>query len=240
MPYKRSLADCLESSGIVVRGTGDELSQTDECPTLNASNWTHELDAKRTRGGKGTVVLDAVCSATGEIIEDAPTLTARSSKGISLGNKKRCSAVLGVSPMSDCTKKHPQAWIRTSIVYRAADGDREYFDETPTMRSLTLTNGHQAGSGAVKVREYHKQRGLGVSPSGATAGQTYLERPMTATEYENVMGWESGSTAIGVTEDGKEIKISQTQRKKMLGNGIIPQEITELLMGLKAILEVID
>ena len=208
-PYKRSLADCLESSGIVARCTGDELSQTDECLTLNAPRWTHELDAKRTRGGKGTVVLDAVHSATGEIIEDAPTLTARSSKGTSLGNKKR-----------------PQAWVRSSIVYRAADGDREYFDETPTMRSLTSTNGHQAGSGAVKVREYQ--------------GQTYLERTMTATEYENVMGWESGCTAIGITEDGKEIKISQTQRKKMLGNGIICQEITELLVGLKAILEVID
>lgn len=174
MPYKRSLAECLESQGIVVSGTSnDGVKEVSESPTLDASRWSPCLDVNKERG-KATVVLEPV---------------------------------------------------KAEVVYRAADSDRAYSDESPTLRSLAKTNGKQAGSGAVKVREYN--------------GTQYLERPMTAREYENLMGWESDSTAIGLTEDGKEISISQTQRKKMLGNGIIPQEITEMLTALKPIIEAI-
>jgi hypothetical protein len=110
-----------------------------------------------------------------------------------------------------------------AVLYRAADGDRLYHEESPTLRSLSSTGNHQSGSGAYKIREYD--------------GETYLERPINATEAEQLMGWEVGSTATGINKEGDEITISQTQRIKMLGNGIVSGEITDILTAIKPMLE---
>lgn len=106
------------------------------------------------------------------------------------------------------------------ILDRHPAGDRIYDKIAPTLRSLASTNGHQGGSGAFKV----------LMPDGTT-------RPLRPTECERLMGWEVGSTEFGITADGQEIKISNTQRIKMLGNGIIPQEIEDLCNSLRPILE---
>lgn len=119
-------------------------------------------------------------------------------------------------------KYHPNTFVCAAILHKSATGDRHYTDDAPCLRSLASTNGHQAGTGAYKVREFQ--------------GEQWLERPITATEAERLMGWEENSTAKGVTPEGKEIDISTTQRIKMLGNGIIPAEITEILEALKPIL----
>jgi len=106
-----------------------------------------------------------------------------------------------------------------SVVFRASGGDRTYTEESPTLRSLASTGNHQSGSGAFKVQE------------------SDILRPLTATEAEQIMGWPVDSTKIGINEEGEKICMSQTQRIKTLGNGIIPGEITELLANLKPILE---
>lgn len=108
-----------------------------------------------------------------------------------------------------------------AVIYRGASGDRLYTDIAPTLRSLGNTGGkHQAGSGAFKV----------VKPDGSY-------RPITPNECEKLMGWPIDSTAKGITADGKEIAISNTQRHKMLGNGIIPQEIESICNSLRPFLE---
>ncbi len=66
------------------------------------------------------------------------------------------------------------------------------------------------------------------------------QRPLSATEFERLMGWPVGCTAKGTTTDGKEILISKTQRQKMLGNGIIPHEIEDICLSLKPFLEEIS
>ena len=109
-----------------------------------------------------------------------------------------------------------------AVVFRAADGDRVYTENAPCLRSLTNTNGKQTGTGAYKVREFQ--------------GEEYIERSITATEAERLMGWEEGSTQFGILADGREVKVSKTQRVRVLGNGIIPDEITDILEGLKAFL----
>ncbi|MFK0735592.1 MAG: hypothetical protein ACIWVG_31425, partial [Gloeotrichia echinulata HAB0833] len=124
---------------------------------------------------------------------------------------------------SPCLLTPGEGGRKFSIVYRAAGGDRHYHKEAPTLRSLSNTGNHQSGSGAYKIREYQ--------------GETYLDRPINATEAEQLMGWEVGSTAIGIDKEGDEINISQTQRIKMLGNGIVPGEITDILTAIKPILE---
>ena len=106
-----------------------------------------------------------------------------------------------------------------AIIYKAAEGDRAYNSEAPCLRSLS--NG--AGSGAYKVRNYQ--------------GEEWVERPLLPIEAERLMGWEENSTAAGIKENGDAIAISNTQRIKILGNGIVPAEITEILMNLAPILQ---
>ncbi|WP_335176863.1 hypothetical protein [Nostoc sp.] len=125
-----------------------------------------------------------------------------------------------------------------SVIYRAAGSDRIYTEESPTLRSLSNTGGnHQSGSGALKIREVCRAEDSGRQDPREYQGETYLERPINATEAEQLMGWEVGSTAIGINGEGDEITISQTQRIKMLGNGIIPAEITDILTAIKPLLE---
>ncbi len=104
----------------------------------------------------------------------------------------------------------------SAVLYRAADGDRLYTEQAPCLRSP-----NNAGNGAYKIREYE--------------GETYIERPINATEAEQLMGWEIDSTEKGINKEGDEITISQTQRIKILGNGIIPAEITDILTAITAI-----
>lgn len=105
-----------------------------------------------------------------------------------------------------------------SVVYCAAEGDRIYTEQAPCLRSQK-----NAGTGAYKIREYN--------------GEEYLERPINATEAEQLMGWEVNSTATGINKEGDEMEISQTQRIKMLGNGVIPGEVTDILSAIKPLLE---
>ncbi|MBD2437378.1 hypothetical protein [Nostoc sp. FACHB-110] len=136
----------------------------------------------------------------------------------------------GVEPTDEAPTICPAGWQgrppqnRTksgssfAVLYRAADGDRLYTELAPCLRSQK-----DAGTGAYKIREYN--------------GEQYLERPINATEAEQLMGWEVHSTATGINREGDEIAISQTQRIKMLGNGIIPAEVTDILFAIKPILE---
>jgi hypothetical protein len=204
--YKKTLAECLVSQGVPVKGRADKgIWSVEESPSLVSSDWMGGLDINRGKGGGGAgfAILDliAINSATGEPTDEAFSLRHSSHKQ-GRGNLA-----------------HPN----TFVVYKAADGDRIYSENAPTLRSLTNTNGHQGGSGAMKVRELN--------------GEFYYERPMAAAEYENCMGWEPGCTNTGITADGKEIELSETQRKRVLGNGIIPQEITELLTALRPFLK---
>jgi hypothetical protein len=149
-----------------------------------------------------------VNSFTGEDIDEAPTICGAGWQHRSPQNRDKSGASF-------------------AIIFRAADGDHVYSadlcKDAPTLRSLANTGKHQSGSGAYKVRQ------MG---SDAT-----IERPITPTEAEMLMGWEVGSTAIGIDAEGHEISISDTQRIKMLGNGIVPAEITNILERLKPILK---
>jgi len=154
---------------------------------------------------------------------------------------------------------------KKAVVYRGAAGDRTYTELAPTLRSLANTGGkHQGGGGAWKVVEYKGEDYLvssqfpedacslastcshlrsGARPRKLKDGLAALipisyrrHRPLSATEFERLMGWPVGCTEKGITRDGKEITISKTQRQKMLGNGIIPHEIEDICHKLKPIL----
>jgi len=156
----------------------------------------------------------------------------------------------------------PSGGTKFAVIYRSAAGDRTYTEEAPTLRSLANTGGkHQGGSGAWKVVEYKDEEyivsdGLPLECSTLAATEAYVktgerprrvkdgkpflvpmgyrrQRPLSATEFERLMGWPVGCTAKGTTTDDKEITISKTQRQKMLRNGIIPHEIEDVCNKLK-------
>lgn len=107
---------------------------------------------------------------------------------------------------------------RVAFVGKAGEGDRVYLEQAPCLRSLSVTNGHQSGAGASKIREWQ--------------GEDYLERSLLPEEAEALMGWKPNSTAIGINSEGSEYELTATQRHRILGNGIIPAEVTEILEGL--------
>lgn len=98
-----------------------------------------------------------------------------------------------------------------TVIDQHPDGDRYYSEIAPTLRA-------QAGSGGcfrVKL------------PDGDL-------RPLSATEYENLMGWEPDCTSRGINgPDGREILISRSRRQQICANGIIPPEIADICSNLK-------
>ncbi len=173
------------------------------------------------------------------------------------------SPTLASSGWLDSPSAETQKYVlRFAVMYRSATGSRLYTEEAPTLRSLANSGGkHQGGSGAWKVVEYKGEEyvvpnSLPDECSTLAATEAYIksgsrprrvkdglpslipmayrrQRPLSATEFERLMGWPVGCTKKGVTASGEEISISKTQRQKMLGNGIIPQEIEDICNNLK-------
>jgi site-specific DNA-cytosine methylase len=65
----------------------------------------------------------------------------------------------------------------------------------------------------------HVSTTLKVSSPPAIATDMFVRR-LTPLECERLMGWPDNYTANGIDDNGNEIKISDTQRYKICGNGI--------------------
>ena len=100
------------------------------------------------------------------------------------------------------------------IMDRHISGDLQYSTICPTIRSPK-----GGGSNLKVIREDGTRRNV------------------SGNELEQLMGWEKFSTTFGVTTDGEVISISEIQRHKMLGNGIIPAEIEDICNSLRPFLE---
>lgn len=108
-----------------------------------------------------------------------------------------------------------------AVIDRARGGDRTYTEIAPTIRTASRDkNGKQGGSGAFKVLE-----------------EDGSKRPLRPHEVEKLMGWGIQSTATGINAIGEKVSISNTQRHRILGNGIIPAEIENICNNLHPFLE---
>ena len=58
-------------------------------------------------------------------------------------------------------------------------------------------------------------------------------RRLTPTECERLMSWPDGHTKYGVNEKGEKVEISDSQRYKMCGNGVVSKVVESLLKALK-------
>jgi DNA (cytosine-5)-methyltransferase 1 len=63
-------------------------------------------------------------------------------------------------------------------------------------------------------------------------------RRLTPTECERLMGWPDLWTKYGIDENGNEAELSDSQRYKLIGNGVVPQVVNEIVKYL--ILDIID
>lgn len=149
------------------------------------------------------------------------------------GNARAVSTVGSQHPMYAVTaRKHRTKFDTSNTVstltshYRGApDGDgrsavvvHNLQPRSPNRPSL-LKNKNAGGSG-------HLQREDGVTYTVDTGGTQGVDlgdmriRRLTPTETERLMGLEDGWTSKGII-DGKEVDISDTQRYKMCGNGVV-------------------
>jgi len=95
------------------------------------------------------------------------------------------------------------------FMHRASDKDRLYKNQAPT-----ITSTHSCGG---KYQLIVKG----------------LKSPVPINVFEQLMGWGIDSTKYGVFDTQKVKTISDSKRVQVLGNGIVPQEISKILKELK-------
>ena len=54
-------------------------------------------------------------------------------------------------------------------------------------------------------------------------------RYLTPLECERLMGWESNWTKYGIDENGNTVELSDNQRYNLIGNGVVPQVVKEIV-----------
>ena len=54
-------------------------------------------------------------------------------------------------------------------------------------------------------------------------------RRLTPTECERLMSWPDDWTKWGINDKGERVEISDTQRYRMCGNGVVSNVVTELI-----------
>ncbi len=133
----------------------------------------------------------------------APTLKARADSGID--------------------KKHPQTLIAHTL-----DANYSKGPNNRGQRSYIQTIPHGYNTGWTKELPNLRAHG------GATHNEILMPqiRRLTPVECERLMGLPDGWTQYGIDEHGDAIAISDTQRYKCLGNGIIPQMVRDVVVPL--------
>jgi DNA (cytosine-5)-methyltransferase 1 len=65
-----------------------------------------------------------------------------------------------------------------------------------------------------------------------TKDEEIMIRRLTPREGERLMGWPDDWTKWGIDEAGKKVEISDTQRYKMIGNGVVSNMIKSIIDGI--------
>lgn len=57
-------------------------------------------------------------------------------------------------------------------------------------------------------------------------------RRLTPTETERLMSWKDDWTKYGINEKGETVEISDSQRYKMCGNGVVSKVVEEIVKNI--------
>ncbi len=87
--------------------------------------------------------------------------------------------------------------------------------------TLTEATGNRAGSS----KEYKRH----VENVEKASGQI---RRLTPLECERLMSWPDNWTKYGINDKGEKVEISDTQRYKMCGNGVVSRVVNEICKGI--------
>lgn len=96
-------------------------------------------------------------------------------------------------------------------------------DVAPTLKSATktaFTIDYGGGRGYNHVSEELSPTLVTIGPHALSTGSDVL-RFLTPVECERLMSWPDGWTAQGVDQAGREVDVSDAQRYRMCGNGVV-------------------
>ena len=96
---------------------------------------------------------------------------------------------------------------------------------------------HALGTAHVPMTAKTIRVGGGKYPHGSKQNWDSYEidgeiRRLTPVECERLMSWPDDWTRYGITENGEMIEISDSQRYKMCGNGVVSTVVREILRNL--------
>lgn len=126
---------------------------------------------------------------------------------VCVGDVRCTQPVPGRKSLSECLDSGD------AVIDRHPDGTRHYSEHSPALRA----GGKRSGA-SLQVE------------------LDSIKRIMYPEEAERLMGWEPSSTKYGIDADNNQYEIPKSHRKRILGNGIIPSEVTELLTSLKELM----
>jgi len=133
---------------------------------------------------------------------------------------------------------------KPSLIHTSFPGEtREYKEIAPTI-STPSGGGHLPYViGDFRYDEGFRPRKNGIAPTvnreaSRKDGHNLLLkqgagiRRLTPTEVEKLMSWTPGHTQWGINEKGEMIEISDTNRYRMCGNGVVSKVVEELVKGM--------
>ena len=80
----------------------------------------------------------------------------------------------------------------------------------------------------IKKSNFNEQQPFQIDPINIDSKIRYL----TPLECEKLMGWESNWTKYGIDKKGNTIELSDNQRYNLIGNGVVPQIVKEIIKHL--------
>jgi site-specific DNA-cytosine methylase len=96
------------------------------------------------------------------------------------------------------------------------DGSRLEMGEEGVYNTLAAGDGSSSRRQLVLAEERHTQTEESMTPAN-----NLVVRRLTPLECELLMGWEPGWTAEGVEPDGTVVRMADTHRYRMCGNGVV-------------------
>jgi DNA (cytosine-5)-methyltransferase 1 len=95
----------------------------------------------------------------------------------------------------------------------------------PQGGTIVHDSAHEGQDAAIRSSS-EPQDSASYTVGGDTSTYGWVVRKLSPLECERLMGWPDNYTAIGITDEGVEVKIPKTSRYKICGNGIV-SPITE-------------
>jgi len=186
----------------------EQLTLKDKSPTLCAQFYKENVKSLVTRKKHGLIVAEEVGAAL-------RTRGGGDERGKRLEVRRDGKLNALTTAPTDSVVCAP---VRVGVIGSGGQGSRIYSVHGKTASLMAHGGGHGAKTGLYKID----------LPDG-----DYAIRKLTPIEAERCQTLPDNYTALGTDDSGKEVKISNTQRYKAIGNGWTVDVIAHILSGME-------